>query len=96
MRDLGNRTTIEHYSQRELLAKIEAVLAALDKSSQSISNHDLATADEFHIGGCVATQHWVQHLEFKAAQTVLDLGCGFGGARRYLASEFGVAVNVMT
>lgn len=54
---------------------------------------DLAPVDEFHIGGRAATQYVLAKVPLAKEQHVLDVGCGIGGAARYLASAHGCRVT---
>ncbi len=42
---------VGHYGGDDLLASIEAGVAALGKSRENVTIEDLAPVDEFHIGG---------------------------------------------
>jgi SAM-dependent methyltransferase len=54
---------------------------------------DLATMDEFHVGGLEATKAFAEYMELKPGMRVLDVGCGIGGPARYFAAEHGVRVT---
>jgi cyclopropane fatty-acyl-phospholipid synthase-like methyltransferase len=61
-----------------------------------VSFEDLAGVDEFHVGGRLATEHLLTQLNFTQSSDLLDVGCGLGGAARYVASipkAIGVAVR---
>ena len=77
-----------HYSRGGLINAIEAALPALGKTTQTITIEDLAAVDEFHIGGRVATENLVGQLNFSEQNHVLDVGCGLGGASRYVANQY--------
>ncbi|MEE8289362.1 MAG: methyltransferase domain-containing protein, partial [Nitrosomonadaceae bacterium] len=49
---------------------------------------DLAPVDEFHIGGRLATDHLLDQLNFSKPDHILDVGCGLGGASRYIANKY--------
>lgn len=49
---------------------------------------DLAPVDEFHIGGRRASEHFLSQLGFSPEMHVLDIGCGLGGAARFVASRY--------
>ena len=81
------------YSNRavDLIQKITEGLKTLDKlGSESID--DLAPVDEFHIGGREATTHFMSQLKFNKNDYVLDVGCGLGGASRFVAQKYGCKV----
>ncbi len=85
--------TSHHYTNGNLLDAIEAALISCGKSSAQLSIDDLAPVDEFHIGGRGATEHFMQMLGLKKGQLVLDVGCGLGGAARYVAATFNTGVQ---
>ena len=81
------------YSNRavDLIQKITEGLKTLDKlGSETID--DLAPVDEFHIGGRQATTHFMSQLKFNKNDYVLDVGCGLGGASRFVAQKYGCKV----
>lgn len=82
-----------HYGGGDLLASIEAGVAALGKSSENVTIEDLAPVDEFHIGGRSATIELCERLEVTADSQVLDVGCGIGGATRFVAKTFNCEVT---
>ena len=86
--DMSNHKAIAaHYENGgNLLQEIEAGLAKLGKSPETVTLDDLGPVDEFHIGGRPATAHFVKQLNFIPGQKVLDVGCGLGGAARYVAA----------
>ena len=53
----------------------------------------LAGVDEFHLGGRLATQALLDDLELPFGASVLDAGCGIGGAARAMASLAGCHVT---
>lgn len=77
---------VQHYEASELLAAIEAALAALGKTTSTVTVDDLGPVDEFHIGGRVATTALCDRLGITSGTEVLDIGCGIGGTARLLAS----------
>jgi len=85
--------TIENYRHGGLLEAIEAALLAMGKSKDSATVADLGPVDEFHIGGRAATSRVIARLELSADDVVLDIGCGLGGAARFVASEVGCRVR---
>jgi len=82
------KSVADHYLHGDLLKSIEAALPSLGKTSENISIEDLAAVDEFHIGGRQATSSLVAKLMFSGQQHVLDVGCGLGGAARYVADKY--------
>ncbi|RKZ43340.1 MAG: SAM-dependent methyltransferase, partial [Gammaproteobacteria bacterium] len=78
----------EHYLHGDLLKAIQTAISELGKTIDSITIEDLAPVDEFHIGGRQATEHFVDQLNFSKQDHVLDVGCGLGGASRYVAHRY--------
>lgn len=84
---------VEHYSQPELLKRIEAGLQESGADLSNLKPSDLASVEEFHIGGRRATEHAVSTMGLLPAHHVLDIGCGIGGAARYIAATVGAHVT---
>ncbi len=84
---------VGHYGGDDLLASIEAGVAALGKSPENVTIEVLAPVDEFHIGGRPATIELCERLEVAADAQVLDVGCGIGGAARFVAKTFNCEVT---
>lgn len=79
----------DHYSRVPDLAAV--ILAAYGDADIGID--DLAPADEFHLGGAVATATVAADLGLTAADHLLDIGCGIGGPARRFASLTGCRVT---
>ena len=82
-----DKSVSDHYLHGYLLKAIEAALPALGKSIETVTIEDLAPVDEFHIGGRQATDNLIEQLNFSEQHHVLDVGCGLGGATRYVANK---------
>ena len=78
----------DHYEHGNLIQAINAALSRAGKSPDSINIEDLAAVDEFHIGGRQATDHLLDKMNLGENHLVVDIGCGLGGAARYVASRF--------
>lgn len=82
-----------HYDNSSLLELIHAGISQLGKSNKNVTVEDLAPVDEFHIGGRVATDHLMNQLTFSQSAELLDIGCGLGGASRFIAKNYGNKVT---
>ncbi len=83
----------DHYTQQALETTILDAIVAAGKDLDRLSIEDLAPIDQFHIRGRNATIGLASDLELDRNMHVLDVGCGLGGAARYLAKEFGCRVT---
>jgi ubiquinone/menaquinone biosynthesis C-methylase UbiE len=84
----NDKAVSEHYTHGDLLKSIQAALAKLGKTVDSVTIEDLAPVDEFHIGGRQATEHFLSQLNFSEQDHILDVGCGLGGASRFVANKY--------
>lgn len=82
-----------HYSHGRLVEAICAGVGQLGKTPDSVSVDDLAPVDEFHIGGRMATESFLDQLDLSPDDHVLDVGCGLGGASRFAAQRYGCRVT---
>ena len=89
----ANADVSRHYTHGELIEAIRAGLAALGKPPDAVTVDDLAPVDEFHIGGRKATADLLSQLRLSAGMHVLDVGCGLGGAARFVVSRYGCRVT---
>jgi len=83
-----DKSVSDHYLHGDLLNAIETSLPALGKTTQNVTIEDLAPVDEFHIGGRLATDSLINQLNFSEQDHVLDVGCGLGGAARYVVDKY--------
>jgi ubiquinone/menaquinone biosynthesis C-methylase UbiE len=83
----------DHYVQQELNSTILNALIAAGKDIERLKIEDLAPIDQFHVRGRNATVELARDLAIDKNMQILDVGCGIGGAARYLASEFGCHVT---
>lgn len=64
-----------------------------DMCTPRLNIDDLASLDEFHVGGRPATSHFVgEALRIESHDRVLDVGCGIGGAARFASMTTGCSV----
>jgi ubiquinone/menaquinone biosynthesis C-methylase UbiE len=75
-----------HYASGDLSSRLLAAMAAAGLDPDRLAPEQLAPVDEFHIGGRAATIHAVAKMGLTPGARVLDVGCGIGGATRYLAT----------
>ena len=78
----------DHYARRDLIAAIRDGIAAMGKTIDTVSPDDLAAVDQFHIGGCRATEDLFRQLDLSAADHLLDIGSGLGGPARFAADRY--------
>jgi SAM-dependent methyltransferase len=82
-----------HYTHGRLVDTIQEGIQRLGKSVQTVDIDDLGSVDEFHIGGRVATESFLEQLNLHASHHILDVGCGLGGASRFAASKYACRVT---
>jgi len=83
----------QHYTHGNLVAAISSGIESTGKTINSITVDDLAPVDEFHIGGRQASEDFLSQLDLTSEKQVLDVGCGLGGAARFVVSRFGCQVT---
>lgn len=93
MSDEHERTVARHYQVSGLTERILKAVAAAGFDPDRLMPEDLAPIDEFHIGGRAATKHAVEKMGLNGSEHVLDIGCGIGGAARYVAAATGCRVT---
>lgn len=84
----NDKAVAEHYLHGNLLGAIQDAITKLGKTVDSVTIEDLAPVDEFHIGGRLATDNLLDQLNFSKQGKILDVGCGLGGASRYVANKY--------
>lgn len=82
----------DHYTSGALQAVIAAGWAKMRAQSDAPPVDQLAGVDEFHIGGRVATEIVCGQMELAHGLKVLDVGCGLGGAARFMAAHYGAEI----
>lgn len=83
----------DHYAVEDIIGRIQTGLEKSGKSIGSVGIDDLSLVDEFHIGGRKASEHFFDQLGFTSEHHLLDLGCGIGGAARYISDRAGSKVT---
>ncbi|NKB58098.1 MAG: methyltransferase domain-containing protein [Alphaproteobacteria bacterium] len=91
MPDLDSLAT--HYTHGRLLKAIEEGVVKLGKTPDTVAVEDLGPVDEFHIGGRIATEIFLDQLALTPDNHVLDVGCGLGGASRFAAQKYDCRVT---
>jgi hypothetical protein len=84
-----------HYGRKDLMDLVTAGLAKAGKADGALTPDDLAVFDQFHTRGKEATVDMARRAAIRAADRVLDVGGGIGGAARVLAHEHGCRVTVV-
>src|SRR3546814_9446599 len=59
----------------------------------SVRPGELAAVDEFHMGGRQATTELAERMGLAPGMSLLDIGCGLGGAARHFARACGCTVT---
>ena len=76
-----------YYGDRPVIQRIDDALRAAGVDPERPSHRDLWPFDQLHSRGIVATREHSERAGIQTGMYVLDLGCGLGGASRYLAAE---------
>ena len=79
------RQVATHYTRGALLPAFLDALKQMGKDPDRLAAMDLATGDEFHLGGLPATAALAKDLGLAPGMHVLDVGSGVGGPARYFA-----------
>lgn len=83
-----------HYGgEGDVAEAIAASLRNAGKDMTRLTTADLASVDEFHIGGRAATLELARHLKLGPSSRVLDIGSGLGGPARTLAETYSCHVT---
>ena len=81
-----------YYGDRPVIQRIDDALRAAGIDPERPSHRGLWPFDQLHSRGIVGTREHAERAGIQAGMYVLDLGCGLGGASRYLAAECGCRV----
>lgn len=83
----------QHYGRDDLERAILDALAASGKDIARLTPDDLSPVDEFHTGGRQATIDLAEQMDIARDMHLLDVGCGIGGASRFVAQHYGCRVT---
>ena len=90
---MSDRNPVEsHYGHESIRPRVTDALAAAGLGHGLIDWRELASLDQFHVGGLTATTELAARLDPADGATILDVGSGIGGAARYLAAMYGARV----
>ena len=81
-----------YYGDRPVLQRIEDALRAAGVDLLFQGGRSLPGRGPIRPGGIVATREHAERARIPAGMYVLEIGCGLGGASRYLAAECGCRV----
>jgi cyclopropane fatty-acyl-phospholipid synthase-like methyltransferase len=84
-----------YYGDRPVLQRIEDALRAAGVDPEKPSHRDLWPFDQLHSRGMMATREHAERARIQPGMHVLEIGCGLGGASRYLAAECGCRVGAI-
>lgn len=82
-----------HYTHGSLESAILDGLKAMGRAPEDVSTDDLAAIDEFHMGGQQATAELAEQMDLRPGMSLVDIGCGLGGAARFFAGRCGCRVT---
>lgn len=90
---VGPLSVLNHYGTADLMERVDQALKQAGLDDGSLTWPDLAPLDQFHVRGLAATKELAEGMRLEAGSTVIDVGCGLGGAARYLAATHGCRVT---
>src|SRR6185312_6313491 len=88
-------TAQDLYGHGEMLDRIIAVLKSNGADPEHPSCEDLHACDQMHARGIEATREHAAYANITPGMHVLEIGCGIGGASRYLAEAMGCRVSAI-
>lgn len=91
--DADGGPVIEHYGTASLTRRIRNALQKAGFGDGPVAWEELAPLDQFHVRGITATRELAAAMSLSPSATILDCGCGVGGASRFLAATYGSRVT---
>ena len=85
----------EQYATGLTVENVQRAVADLGLDPDAVGPGDLATVEDFHTLGRIATAQLLDLVPIRSGDHVLDAGCGIGGTARYLADRFGCRVTAV-
>src|SRR5689334_9839329 len=82
----------DHYRGSGLIARLKVALAVFGPEEQRLTPQQLASLDQFHTRGLLASAELAGLAGISADTQVLDVGSGLGGPARFLAATYGCRV----
>jgi len=82
-----------HWAGEDLIARVEAAMAAEGLTPETTTVEALSPLDHFHARGFPATVELADALDVRPGDRLVDIGCGIGGPSRYFAQRFGCTVE---
>jgi MPBQ/MSBQ methyltransferase len=74
-----------HYGRPRIVETILTAFAQAGKDTTHLTAADLASVDQFHVGGALATEDLAAQMDLRSSLHLLDIGCGLGGPARFFA-----------
>lgn len=84
-----------HYGRGQLTERLFAILRARGRDPDHLAPEDLAGLEDMHVGGREATRSLVSLMPLRPGLRILDVGCGLGGAARFVALASGCRVTAV-
>ena len=83
----------DHWGTGDVYSRILEAMLSTGIDPETVTIEQLAPVDHCHARGFPATVELADALPIRAAQRLLDIGCGIGGPARYIAQRFGCNVD---
>jgi SAM-dependent methyltransferase len=83
------------YSQGDMLGRVIAFLKSKGVDAERPSYEELHVCDQMHARGIDATREHAEYAQVRTGMHILEIGCGIGGASRFLAKELECRVTAI-